>query len=293
VAVFADAFDALACGLGRKLRAQGRAVVRILDATPIPLGQLFACASWNGRIKGFKLHLAFDPTCERPRVLAITQATVNDITPARAMALERGVLHVFDKGYCSFGWWADIAQNGAFFVTRPKANMSWDTLETRPVNRPAGDGFTVLAGREARLASKGDSKLPMRLRLITVKPDAAKAFNLLTNDMRRSARTIAALYKQRWQIKLLFRWLKQHLKLRTFLGRGENAIRLQILSAMIAYVLIKLAARRHRTTLQDLRFAELVALCLFETRPIAAIARPLPEKRRRKNIHPAKRANHA
>jgi len=295
-AVFADIFAALATGLGRKLQAQGRAIIRILDATPIPLGELFTCASWNGRIKGFKLHLAFDPACERPRILAITQATINDIAPARGMALERGVLHVFDKGYCSFDWWTNIAQNGAFFITRPKANMRWKTLETRSVKRPAGDGFTVLADVEVKLASKGDSKLPMRLRLITIKPGTAKAFSLITNDMRRSAATIAGLYKQRWQIELLFRWLKQHLKLRTFLGRSENAIHLQIIAAMIAYVLIKLAAHRHRSTLQALRFAELITLCLFERRSITTIARPLPEKRCRPTktfIHPAKAKSHA
>jgi putative transposase len=292
VAVFADVLAALACGLGRKLRAQGRAIIRILDSTPIPLGQLFACARWNGRVKGFKLHLAFDPACEHPRVLAITQATVNDITPARRMPLERNVMHVFDKGYCSFDWWTSIAQNGAFFITRPKANMCWKALETRRVTRPAGDGFAVLADLEVKLASKGDSKLPMRLRLITIKPDTAKAFSLLTNDMRRSATTIAALYKQRWQIELLFRWLKQHLKLRAFFGRSENAIRLQILAAMIAYVLIKLAARHYRTTLPDLRFAELMALCLFEPRTIAAIARPMPEKRYRTTLHPNSRTCH-
>jgi putative transposase len=274
VAVFAEVFAALATSLGRKLQAQGRAIIRILDATPIPLGQLFACASWNGRIKGFKLHLAFDPACERPQVLAITKATVNDITPAHNMPLERGVLYVFDKGYCSFDWWTNIAQNGAFFITRPKANMRWESLKTRPLKQAYGDGFTVLADTEVTLASKGDSKLPMRLRLITIKTDKGKTFTVLTNDMRRSAATIAALYKQRWQIELLFRWLKQHLKLKTFLGRSENAIRLQIIAAMIAYVLIKLAAHKHRTTLLALRFAELISLCLFEQRSFAAIARP-------------------
>ncbi len=274
VAVFADIFAALACDLGRKLRAQGRAIIRILDSTPIPLSQMCSCATWNGRIKGFKLHLAYDPVCDRPQVLAITQATVNDITPARLAAIEQGVLHVFDKGYCSFDWWTNIAQNGAFFITRPKTSMCWKTLETRPVKRPLGDGFTVLADVEVQLASKGDSRLPMRLRLITIKPDTAKAFTVLTNNMQRSAATIAALYKHRWQIELLFRWLKQHLKLRTFLGRSENAIHLQILAAMIAYVLIKRAACNCRIKLQALRFTELITLCLFEQRPITAITGP-------------------
>ena len=283
VAVFADVLAILAHSHGRKKRVQGRAILRILDASPIPLGQLFSCAAWNGRIKGFKLHLAFDPECDHPQVLAITKATVNDITPARSMPLERGVLYVFDKGYCSFEWWTNIAQNGAFFITRPKANMGWKTLKTRPLKQTTGDGFSVLKDCEVELASKGDSKLSMRLRLITVKPDDAKAFTLITNDMRHSAITIAVRYKQRWQIELLFRWLKQHLKLRNFLGRSENAIRLQIIAAMIAYVLIKLAADRHHVSLLALRFAELIAACLFETRSIAQIIIPVTKKPKRKS----------
>ena len=237
----------------------------------------------NGRIKGFKLHLAIDPECDHPQVLAITKATVNDITPARSMPLERGVLHVFDKGYCSFEWWTKIAQNGAFFITRPKANMGWKTLKTRPLRQTTGDGFSVLKDCEVELASKGDSRLSMRLRLVTVKPDDGKAFTLITNDMRHSAITIAVRYKQRWQIELLFRWLKQHLKLRNFLGRSENAIRLQIIAAMIAYVLVKIAADRHPTSLLALRFAELIAACLFETRSISQITKQATKKPKRKS----------
>lgn len=297
VAVFADAFSGLTGGLGRKLRGQGRAIIRILDASPIPLGKLFACASCNGHIKGFKLHLAFDPEHDRPQLLAITKATVNDITPARSMPLERGVCHVFDRGYCSFDWWAKIAQNRAFFITRPKANMRWKILATRAVKQPADhslhNGFDLLADCEVTLASKGDSKLPMRLRLISIKTDKAKTFTILTNDMRRSAATIAALYKQRWQIELLFRWLKQHLKLKTFLGRSENAIRLQIIAAMIAYVLIKIAALSHRSTLPVLRFTEIITLCLFQQRSLAEIARPKRPQIKKPMPNITKKLSHA
>jgi len=96
----------------------------------------------------------------------------------------------------------------------------------------------------------------------------------LTNDLRRSAGQIAALYRRRWQIELLFRWIKQHLKIRTFLGRSENAIRLQIFAALIAYLLLRIAARNSRLTLPALRFADLVRARLFERRPVARIDKP-------------------
>jgi IS4 transposase len=126
------------------------------------------------------------------------------------------------------------------------------------------------------LASQGDSKLPMPLRRITVKRENGDTITLLTNDLERTAVEIAALYKGRWQIELLFRWIKQHLKIRKFIGTNANAIRLQLLAAMIAYVLLRIAARLHRVTLPILRFTDLVSRCLFERRNIAAIERPPP-----------------
>jgi IS4 transposase len=123
---------------------------------------------------------------------------------------------------------------------------------------------------------KGDSKLPIRLRRLVVKRDTGDTITLLTNDLERSAAEIAALYKGRWQIELLFRWIKQHLKIRKFLGNTDNAIRLQLFAAMITYALLRIAARAHRIALPILRFTDLVVRCLFERRNIVAIERPPP-----------------
>ena len=103
-----------------------------------------------------------------------------------------------------------------------------------------------------------------------------RLLTILSNDLERSAGAIAALYRKRWQIELLFRCLKQHLKIRTFLGRSENAIRLQILAAMIAYLLLRIAARDSRSKLLALRFADLVRTRLFEHRSIADLDKPPP-----------------
>ena len=145
-----------------------------------------------------------------------------------------------------------------------------------------GDGFTIIDDAEVRLVSKGDSRLPIPLRRIRVRREKGGSITLLTNDLERTAVEIAALYKLRWQIELLFRWIKQHLKIRKFLGRNDNAIRLQILAAIITYLLLRIAAHANRIAISPLRFAELVSQFLFTHCPLATIGRPpacfLPER---------------
>jgi putative transposase len=274
--VFADVFALLAGGLDRRTRSEGRAMLRLLDSTPIPLGKLCAWAKSNGRIRGMKLHLVYDPDADLPRVLDITDANVNDAQIGRTVALEPGATYVFDKGYCHYGWWSAIAAAGSSFVTRPKSNMRLTVTRARAIESAQGDGFRVLADEEVTLASKGDSKLPIPLRRVCVTREDGKSITLLTNDLTRSAVEIGALYKGRWRIELLFRWLKQNLKIRKFLGANHNAIRLQLLAAMIAFALIRIAANAHKVTLPMLRFTDLIGQCLFERRTIGAIERPPP-----------------
>jgi IS4 transposase len=189
---------------------------------------------------------------------------------------------VFDKGYCRFDWWRTIHDSQAFFVTRAKVNMRLRKTVSRTVRKRIGDGFRIVADEAVVLASKGDSRLPIPLRRIKVRRDKGGHITLLTNDCRRTAIEIAALYKSRWQIELLFRWIKQHLDIRKFLGANDNAIRLQILAAMIAYLLLRIAARLHGVALLPLRFAELIRQFLFSRRPIAKIDKPPP-------VNPSKR----
>jgi putative transposase len=277
VAVFADTFGAIAGQLDRQTRREGDAMVRLIDSTPIPLGKLCAWAQSNGRIKGMKMHVVYDPKADCPRILDMTDANINDAQIGRTVAIEAGATYVFDKGYCHYGWWSAIAAAEAHFVTRPKTNMGLKLVCLRPVARADADGCIILEDAEVSFASKGDSKLPVRLRRLSVKRQGADdAIVLLTNDMKRSANDIAALYKGRWQIELLFRWIKQHLKIRKFLANNDNAIRLQLFAAMIAYALLRIAARTHRIAIPILRFTDLVAQCIFDRRNIAAINKPPP-----------------
>jgi IS4 transposase len=270
-------------------------LLRLIDSTPIPLGKLFAWAKSNGRIRGMKAHLVYDPGRDLPRLLDITHANVNDAQIGRTVEAEPGLTYAFDKGYCHYGWWSAVHAAKAFFVTRPKDNMRLRVVAERQSEPSPSDGFVVMSDQEVAFASKGDSKLAMPLRRIRVRRDLdGKTIDVITNDMKRSSVEVARVYKFRWQIELLFRWLKQHLKLRSFMGTNENAVKLQIIAAMIAYVLLRLAAKAAMTKFDILRFTELVGAFLFERRRLAAINTPPPVNpcRKRDRLHPNQLAFH-
>lgn len=278
VGVFADTFTMLSQMADRTIRREAAQMIRLIDASPVPLGKLCRWAKWNGRIRGMKMHVVYDPDADRPHGVEVTAATVNDVESGRKVALEAGATYVFDKAYCHFGWWQKINDNGAFFVTRAKMNCRLRSTRRRPLRQRKADGLRILDDHEVILVSRSHSRphLAMPLRRIRVRRDKGGVMTLVTNDLSKSAIEIAALYKCRWQIELLFRWIKQHLCIRKFLGTNENAIRLQILAAMIAYLLLRIAARLNSLRMPALRLAELVCQFLFARRPIAKLDKPPP-----------------
>jgi putative transposase len=282
VEVFADTFAMVARMADRYTRRGGGEMVRLIDASPIPLGKLCDWATWNGRIRGMKMHVVYDPLADVPYCVEVTPANVNDVEVGRQVPIKPGATYVFDKGYCRFDWWQKINDSKAFFVTRAKTNMRLRATRHRSVRKRKGDGFQIVSDDEVVLVSKGDSRLSMPLRRIRVKREAGGTITLITNDLARTAVEIAALYKMRWQIELLFRWIKQHLDIRKFLGNNDNAIRLQIFAAMIAYLLLRIAARLHRLSMPALRLAELIRQFIFARRPLAELDRPPP-------VNPSKR----
>lgn len=276
VGLFSDLFGLLSQAADRQVRREGSAMVRLIDASPIPLGRLCDWASWNGRVRGLKMHVVYDPRHDRPCLVETSAATVNDIEVGRQVTIEAGATYVFDKGYCHYGWWGQIDAAQAIFVTRAKSNMRLRATKRRTTRKIIGDGFRIIDDFEVRLASKGDSKLAIPLRRIRLRREEGGTITLITNDTMRSAVEIAALYKERWQIELLFRWIKQHLRIRKFLANNENAIKIQILAAMIAYLLLRMAARFNQVKIPILRLIELVALCLFTRKQFHQIDQPPP-----------------
>jgi IS4 transposase len=276
VGIFAQTFAALSTMASRQLRSEGQEMVRLIDASPIPLGKVCNWAMWNGRIRGMKLHVVYDPKGDVPKCVEVTAANVNDVEIGRQVPIQAGTTYVFDKGYCRFDWWQKINDSKAFFVTRLKTRIRLRATKHRTIRKRKGDGFEILTDDEVKLTSKGDSRLPIPLRRIKVRRAKGGVITLLTNDLSRTAVEIAALYKSRWQIELLFRWIKQHLDIRKFLGTNDNAIRLQVLAAMIAYLLLRIAARSNCVKMLPLRFAELVSQFLFTRRSLTTIENPPP-----------------
>ena len=171
VEAFADILTMVAGLTDRSTRAEARRMLRLINSTPIPLGKLYDWAKFNGRIRGMKAHVVYDPGRDLPRILDITDANVKDAqigdgsrsSSASPMRSTRATSH--------YGWWRAIHAAGAFFVTRPKTNMGLTVKIERQDGPSRGDGFTVIADQEVKLSSKGDSKLPIPLRRIEILRD--------------------------------------------------------------------------------------------------------------------------
>ena len=243
-ALFAAVAAALVPVAAGALRGESEALIRLLDSTPIPLkGEGFAWAEASARTRGLKLHLLHDPRQQRPVWFALSSAKMDDVVAARMVPLESGATYVFDKGYTDYRWWAEIVRAGAFFVTRRKKNA----CRREPAERLA-EGAAILADRTIKIGHRqprgGAPRNPLcdvLLREVVVAREGhGEPLVLLTNDFKRSAGEIAQLYKQRWEIELLFKWLKQNLKIRGFWGRSENAVRIQIYAALIAFMLLRI-----------------------------------------------------
>jgi len=197
--------------------------------------------------------MMFAPHLGLPVHAQISAANVNDIQAGREIILETGATYVFDKGYCDYNGWNTIDEQSSYFVTRFKKNAGIEYIES--LNIPSCCKDIVLEDAVVRFKNKrpGGHRInhyygkPL-CRIVVVRPDKTTPLILATNDFTRSAEDIAKLYKQRWGIELFFKWLKQNLKIKTFLGRSENAVKIQIYTALISYLLLQLYRQQHGIT---------------------------------------------
>jgi putative transposase len=244
--MFAELLQLLIAQAGRGMRAQREELLYLIDASTVDLPargckELRGHASAHGN-HGVKLHLLLQANDSLPAAASITPANVNDITEGRKFAIEAGATYVFDKGYCHYNWWHGIDQQGARWVTRFKRDAVLNVVSERPLEPHAPDilrdTIVAFALRTPRGGHRNLYSTPLR-RIEVARPDAAPLV-LATNDLTSPAQEIAQLYKQRWQIELFFKWIKQHLQIRHFVGANENAVRIQLLVALIAYVLVSM-----------------------------------------------------
>ncbi|HEY8273226.1 MAG TPA: IS4 family transposase [Pseudolabrys sp.] len=258
--------------MGRCERSLGRKVadaVHLIDSTGFRLNALSAdWARFCNGVYGAKLHVVYNPDSERPNFADVTPANVNDITVAKTMPIRAGATYVFDLGYYDYGWWADLNEAGCRIVTRLKVNTPLAVVHDNGVP----EGSAILSDRIGHLpARQGRSRNnPFQdpVRELRVRAATGSILRIVTNDLDAPADEIAELYKRRWQIELFFRWVKHTLKIRHFLGTSENAVRIQLAVALIAFLLLRTAHALQNRVTSLLTFTRLVTQNLMHRRPI-------------------------
>ena len=218
------------------LKKEANMLLQLMDSSTINVsGQGFEWADKQRTMKnkGLKLHVLFQPDPGIPSHVKITDPTVSDLAFARNHCFEEDITYVFDRGYYSFAWWKDLLEQGVHFLTRLKKNSLINIVEQFEAK-----GDNILSDSRIALRSKRD-KVAIELRCVEVQREGKKEpLILITDRFDLAASEIASLYKGRWQIELFFKWIKQRLKIKKFLGRSKNAVKIQILAAIIAFLLL-------------------------------------------------------
>ena len=279
--VFTGLFKHVLGQVRRGLRRRTREAVRLIDATGVRLSNLSAgWAMFSNGVCGAKLHVVLDPDADVPLYFAVTPAKVNDITAAKVMPIEPGATYVFDLGYYDFGWWAALDAQGCRMVTRLKSNTRMTVVHENDVQQGTSIRSDRIGHLPERMAASRTNPFQEPVREIKVEIEGGTVLRLVTNDLDAPAEAISELYKRRWQVELFFRWVKQTLKIRHFLGTSENAVRIQIAVALIAFLILRLAQACQDRIQGALDFARLVRTNLMHRRPIDCLLTPaLPPPR--------------
>lgn len=262
--VFSGLFEAmLGMATGSIKRQMGEAV-RLIDSTGLHLAGIGTeWARFSANVCGAKAHFVYDPDLSCPLYHEVTPANINDIVAAKAMPIEPGATYVFDLGYYDFEWWAQLDRADCRIVTRFKSN----TPLRRPKDMPLAAGSSVLSDRigflPARLANSRRNPMQVAVREVVVITETGKKLRILSNDLDAPAQEIGDLYKRRWQIELFFRLMKQTLKITHFIGRSENAVRIQIAAALIAFLLLHLLQKMTKAKHGFLELTRLVRINLM------------------------------
>jgi hypothetical protein len=278
-AVFAELFEVLLAQAHRGLRKASADAVRLIDSSRIRLNALSRdWAHYDATCDGVKLHVVYDPHAAVPVYFAVSPARENDLVQARSIPIEPGATYVFDLGYYSFSWWGELDAAGCRFVTRLRKNSPTDLIEERVVLK---DG-PIVADRIVRVRGRlgHTRKHPFRdrdLREIHVVIETGKTLRLVTNDLTSPAEVVADFYQARWEIELFFRWIKQTLRITKFLGTSENAVRIQIAVALIAYLLLRIAHAMQAVVASPLAFARLVRANLMHFKSIHSLGTGPPQ----------------
>lgn len=236
--------------------------VYALDATLIRLCRsVFPWALYRRATAGIKLHTVLDLRGPLPTIVRLSPGRVNDMTFLKHVTPEPGAIYLMDRGYMDFAGLYRFTQAQAHFIVRAKRNLTYEQMRRRRRVDPAIRAdltiqFTVLDSAKA---------YPRQVRLIHFRdPETGKPYRFLTNHFQLPARTIADLYRQRWQIELFFRWIKQHLRIKAFYGESENAVYTQVWIALTVYVLVAKAKKHYGSPLPLYTILQILSISLGE-----------------------------
>jgi IS4 transposase len=244
--------------------------VYALDATTIDLClSVFPWARFRTTKAGIKLHTLLDLRGSIPVFIWITDAKQGDVEVLDVLVPEPGSIYVMDRAYVDFERLYQLTDNRATFVTRAKKNLKWRRLYSHPVDRSTGlicDQTIVLTRKESAEA------YPAKLRRVRYRDlETGKALTFLANDFTLPALTIAHLYRLRWQVELFFKWIKQHLRIKTFYGTSPNAVKTQIWIAISVYLLVAIARKRLGVERDFYTILQILSVHTFEKTPLAQV----------------------
>jgi hypothetical protein len=249
------------------------ATVYALDATTIDLClALFDWAPFRSTKAAIKLHTLLDLRGAIPAFIHISDGKMHEVNVLDFLPLEAGAFYVMDRGYLDFARLYKMHQAGAFFVTRAKRGMDARRVYSQPTDRSTGvicDQAIALNGFYAA------RHYPEHLRRIRFKdPETGKTLVFLTNNTALPALTIAALYKNRWKVELFFKWIKQHLRIKKFLGTSENAVKTQIWCAVCTYVLIAIVKKKLQLDASLYTLLQILSVSVFEKTQLSCALQP-------------------
>jgi len=211
--------------------------LRILDATVISLNlSRFDWAKYRKRKGAVKLHLNLNGDNLIPYEACLTNGNVHEVQQMHKLCQETGVIYVMDRGYIEYKSLYNIEIQGSIFVTRMKKNMEYRKIQNNPHKKDGSILSDVLIELTGPISKKHYTKAMRKVKYQD--PETQKIYEFLTNDMEREAEEIAGIYKERWEVELFFKWIKQHLKIKSFWGTSMNAVYSQIWVALILTILI-------------------------------------------------------
>jgi putative transposase len=254
--VFRDIASSLMTKVAGTIRKDAKDLLYLLDSTSITLkGREFD--RWTqdnrtSRTQGIKVHVLLNADSVAPEWQTFSAANVNDVSLTAEVPLTPGAQYVFDKGYCDYNWWHKIDCAGAVFVTRFKSNAALKVEQELDIAEQEQahilqDQIVRFKHSKNRGGAINNYHAPLR-RVVVARPDKGTPLIIATNDLKSPASQIAQRYKDRWGIELFFKWIKQHLTIKRFFGRSENAVRIQLLTALISYLLVVLYQKTHAPT---------------------------------------------